>query len=57
MPNLESGFYLKDYPQTLADVSEVLNNGKATKMTSFQMSGTGLKVYEDKMIIDWYSVK
>lgn len=57
MPNLASGFYLKDYPQTLEDVKEVLNNGKKTKMTAFQMSGTGLKAYENIITIDWYRVK
>lgn len=56
VPNLESGFYLQEYPQTMERTAELFSGASMPKVTSFQLGGTALACYEKTITIDWYSV-
>ena len=57
VPNLESGFYTFEYPQTMERTEDLFSGEKMPEMTTFQLSGTAVRCYESTMTIDWYSAE
>lgn len=57
IPNMESGFALTFYPQTLEDTAAYLSEGgkeNAPVITSFSFSGIGTECLEKTITVEWY---
>lgn len=54
VPNMPSGFSLDYVPQSLDDVSLVLNTDDLSKMQSIQFGGIGLDALEKNVKVEWF---